>query len=305
MINYSFIIPHKDCPELLNRCLDSIPDRKDIQIIVVDDNTESDKKPVVKRKDVELVLLDEEHAKGAGRARNVGIGKARGKWLLFADADDCYTDYLPKLLDKYASDKTTDIVYLNAYMFDDSGKVIPLKNERIIRNYAEGKKYAEADLRYGFWTPWTRMVKREVVEKNGIKFEEVPIVNDAMFGLKVGMFSKTIGIEKEMVYRYYKWPNGSITERKKQKYVVECIKQRGKIIAFYNNVGYRSRLNLFNMIEWILRERKLTPRQAIAYYFQYLKEYNISWPKDIACYLYELIIKRIPRRCMLLFKGSV
>ena len=305
MINYSIIIPHKDSPELLNRCLDSIPKREDIQIIVVDDNSESGKKPVVNRKDVEVVLLDSEHAKGAGRARNVGLEKARGKWLLFADADDCYTDYLPKLLDRFAKDDTTDIVYLNAYMFDDNDNVFPYKAGRFIRKYAKGKKYADQDIRYGFWTPWTRMVKREVVVKKGIRFEEVPIGNDVMFGLKVSLFSNTTDIEEEMVYRHYKWPHGSITERNRKKYPVESIIRQCEIFAFYKKVGYRSRLNLFTVIERILRKRELSLIQAMAYYFQYLKEYNISWAKDIADYLYLLIRERIPRKFVLLFKTGI
>ena len=41
--NYSIIIPHKNIPELLQRCLDSIPKREDIQIIVVDDNSDTNK----------------------------------------------------------------------------------------------------------------------------------------------------------------------------------------------------------------------------------------------------------------------
>ena len=36
MINYSVIIPHHNCPDLLSRLIDSIPDRDDIQIVVVD-----------------------------------------------------------------------------------------------------------------------------------------------------------------------------------------------------------------------------------------------------------------------------
>ena len=40
IINYSIIIPHKNTPNLLQQCLDSIPYRDDIQIIVVDDNSE-------------------------------------------------------------------------------------------------------------------------------------------------------------------------------------------------------------------------------------------------------------------------
>lgn len=36
---YSIIIPHKNTIHLLERCVDSIPRRKDIQIIVVDDDS--------------------------------------------------------------------------------------------------------------------------------------------------------------------------------------------------------------------------------------------------------------------------
>jgi len=42
--NYSFIIPHKNCPDLLQRCVDSIPERDDVQVIVVDDNSDEGKK---------------------------------------------------------------------------------------------------------------------------------------------------------------------------------------------------------------------------------------------------------------------
>ena len=40
-INYSIIIPHKNSTVLLERCLKSIPCRKDVQVIVVDDNSEN------------------------------------------------------------------------------------------------------------------------------------------------------------------------------------------------------------------------------------------------------------------------
>lgn len=39
---YSIIIPHYNIPDLLQRLLDSIPQREDIEIIVVDDNSSSD-----------------------------------------------------------------------------------------------------------------------------------------------------------------------------------------------------------------------------------------------------------------------
>lgn len=43
MIYFSIIIPHKNTPDLLQRCLDSIPVCDDVQVIVVDDNNDTDK----------------------------------------------------------------------------------------------------------------------------------------------------------------------------------------------------------------------------------------------------------------------
>ena len=100
MINYSFIIPHHNSPKLLERCLDSIPQRNDIEIIVVDDNSDADKKAYSYRGDVRIINIDVEHTKGAGRARNYGMKEARGKWILFADCDDFYIDGFLEELDK-------------------------------------------------------------------------------------------------------------------------------------------------------------------------------------------------------------
>ena len=43
MLYYSIVIPHKNAQDLLKYCLDSIPIRDDIQVIVVDDNSDADK----------------------------------------------------------------------------------------------------------------------------------------------------------------------------------------------------------------------------------------------------------------------
>ena len=116
-INYSIIIPHKNIPKLLDRCINSIPNRNDIEIIIVDDNsddvTELYKLDSLKRSNVQLHLISKTESKGAGRARNLGLSVAKGKWCIFADADDFFiTASLNKMMDTYIN-SSTDIVYFN------------------------------------------------------------------------------------------------------------------------------------------------------------------------------------------------
>ena len=112
-IIYSVIIPHKNTPDLLQRCLDSIPQRNDIEVIVIDDNSDPVKVdfnhfPGNDRK--EIIFVFDKAGKGAGRARNIGLERATGKWLLFADADDYFYPYTFEILDKY-KESDNDIVY--------------------------------------------------------------------------------------------------------------------------------------------------------------------------------------------------
>lgn len=92
-INYTIIIPHKNIPDLLERCLHTIPTRDDLEVIIIDDNSDSDKVnfgdfPGTDRPDTTIIF--DKSGKGAGHARNLGVEKARGEKLIFADADDYF-----------------------------------------------------------------------------------------------------------------------------------------------------------------------------------------------------------------------
>ena len=87
----TIIIPHKDTPTLLRRCMASIPNRQDIQTIVVDDHTE-DVKAVRDLQDMfpAVTFIYNDKQVGPGFSRNIGLEKAEGEWVIFADADDYF-----------------------------------------------------------------------------------------------------------------------------------------------------------------------------------------------------------------------
>ena len=174
---YTIIIPHKNIPLLLQRCLDSVPLRNDVQIIVVDDGSSSNvvdftNFPGTDRENVEIIFTKD--GKGAGYARNCGLLQAKGKWLLIADADDFFNYCVDSVLNEY-KDKEFDIAYFKGNSLDTnsylpSNRVAHLNN--YIDLYCSGKdKYADK-LRYLFGEPWCKIIKRELIVVNNIKYDE-------------------------------------------------------------------------------------------------------------------------------------
>lgn len=192
MIKYSIIIPHKNSIATLKRCLHSIPLRNDIQVIVVDDNSDL---PITDFKfptnpNVEFVFTKE--GKGAGYARNQGLIKAIGKWILFADADDFFEKDFIKILDDNFTSKADIVYYKTRSVISETLQDVP---SRI--NYQKIRKID--NLRYSH-VPWGKMMKREFLLKYNIKFEETFVANDAYFSVYSGINANKIEFVDKVIY---------------------------------------------------------------------------------------------------------
>lgn len=191
MINFSIIIPHKNTPDLLQRCLDSIPRRNDVQIIVVDDNSDADKVdfehfPGICDEWVEVYFTKE--GKGAGYARNVGMSHAKGEWLIFADADDYfYTDNFSRLMDVDIPDEYDVVVWKSKYVYLDGTYYVMGEDASDKENWAIIRCNTTDKLYLNYVTPWAKMVRRKFIYDNAISFEEVLYSNDDMFSNRIGV----------------------------------------------------------------------------------------------------------------------
>lgn len=239
-INYTFIIPHHNCPDLLDRCLSSIPQRDDIQIIVVDDNSDADKRPKeCGRSEVEYIYIDKASTKGAGRARNIGMSKAKGKWLLFPDSDDYYNKDFIKVLDLY-KDEDIDVLYFNFTFIDgESGEILPKTRIQETIDVYDQSKENEETIRYKNNSPWSKMVRCDFVKRIHAYYEESPNGNDILFSLWIGYEAKKIAINGECLYNYIMTPNSLGTKRQSSQDLMCRLTHIVKHNAFNNYIKHK------------------------------------------------------------------
>lgn len=241
---YSIIIPHYNSLELLEKCISTIPDRDDVEIIVVDDCSKLEIADISNcigsgRSNVTVIKTDKNG--GGGKARNVGIKKATGHWLLFADCDDYFTPELMALLDKYKNRNDVDIVYLNSQIVhEDCRGSESMLFSRYIKNYKKHRFYSEKVLRYGMYTPWSRMVSASMVNNHNIQFEEIRTGNDAMFCLNCSKYARNIEVEESIIYNYYRPSDGSFCSQNRFKYdnIVARVELGLRMNKLYDSVGY-------------------------------------------------------------------
>ncbi len=207
---FSIIIPHKNTPDLLERCVNSIPKRDDLEIIIIDDNSSPEivnfeNFPLKNDDSRNLKIIFDKSNKGAGHARNLGVENAGGKFLIFADSDDFFILTFNNILDKYKN-SNYDIIYLNACSLDSEyyTNTDRLKNYlyKLMGDYMskEHHELGELELKYLFASPWCKIVRKSIIENNNIKFDETPVSNDLTFSYLIGHYAKNIFVDPTAVY---------------------------------------------------------------------------------------------------------
>ena len=209
----SIIIAHFNCVDLLQRLLQSIGLHNDVEVIVVDDKSTQDlnKWAVCKAKyegSQFWFLENTTKTKGAGVSRNMGLAQARGQWLLFADADDVFVTDWYQVVQKYIHCQA-DIIY-----FKPSGESTRHKPyELLVEAYLKGEQGAENKLRLQFVPPWSKLIKRSLILREGIGFDDTLYSNDVMFSTKTGFYAQGITASQEVIYRLLEAPD-SLTKDK-------------------------------------------------------------------------------------------
>ena len=220
---FSIIIPHKGPQWQLDRCIESIPQRDDLQTIVIRD----------------------EDGYGAGWARNQGLDKVEGKYVIFADSDDffhpCFNDFLDSI-----KEETADVIYFNADSIEmGSGKPSWRTNHLSRIMSSTDSAWQERHLRYHFTEPWCKAIRMSFIKEHGIRFNESKILNDIYFSTQVGIFAKSIKVYTEKCYCVCNHSDSTAKSKKTEEKMLDYTRETAKsnlLLAQYGIKRYHSRM---------------------------------------------------------------
>ncbi len=218
MCAVSVIIPVYNVEKYLGKCLDSLCRCKasmPYEIILSEDGSQDGSAAVCSsyaEKYKHITTLFGKHA-GAAAARNTGLKKARGTYILFLDADDFLAEGAFGALEQEIQDHA-DLYFLNMQKIYPDGKALPL--EKMDDSQLRGRskpysiRYLSGLARYP-GSACAKLVRRELIQKHHIYFEEGVTAEDLVWTLRCILHAGTYRYLDPPFYYYRQMREGSVT----------------------------------------------------------------------------------------------
>lgn len=202
----SFIIPAHNAEKTIERAINSIraDDTDNIEVIVVEngstDNTVDVVNKLVARIPSIRMLRSE---KGVSNARNMGIKNARGKWIVFMDADDWLLTGALKVLINDVREQNIDLILygyesgvrLNTVSCSKGNLLQEEKcNDGLIEMLENPTRYMQV---------WSKIFSKRIIDEHNILFNpELRLSEDSDFTLRYAKHCKTMLFSEHAIYHY-------------------------------------------------------------------------------------------------------
>lgn len=245
----SVIVPvyHVDHQVFLN-CIRSIAGQteKRLELLLVFDGTRTLYEDILEEPvfgDARLRLIDKEHG-GVSAARNAGIEQATGKWILFADADDCLENHAVECLLKGEGEQTDLII--GDYSVKYPQKTVPhFYKKKVFQITSKNKAEFLEDIlnpQTGMGFCWAKLYRRDILLENRLRFrEDLQVAEDAEFVIRYALPAREIRYLPFQIYVYQMNPYSAVRRfrpdgEKQYEKSMRCIFHTVK------NSGYGDRL---------------------------------------------------------------
>lgn len=216
----SIIVPVYNTSSFLERCLDSLiaQDFKNFEVILINDGSTDNSEDICLKysnNDNRFKYYSKDNG-GVSSARNFGISKTNGKYILFLDSDDFISENACEVLFNLANEKKVDILNFGYTCIKNQHKenrfsVFP-KNEIFSKNVVlELLKHDTLKNKF-LWFSWTYFINANFIKKNNLLFNEnILLGEDSDFNLRCLLIANKIYSVKTSLY-YYVFNENSLTQ---------------------------------------------------------------------------------------------
>lgn len=225
----SIIMPVYNSESFLEATINSVIHQpiKNIELICVDDgSTDSSGKMLdhFKKKDPRIKVY---HIgdQGVGRARNVGLENASGKYIMFLDSDDYLSEQATEIALKIIEEEDADILIYAADIFPKNSERYAEVSERFL---FERSTYLSNELteKLIFSSSginlyvWNKIYRHSMLIEHNIRFsEELEMLEDRAFMFDTIPYANKIVTISDMLYRYRLENAKSITGKVRNNYL--------------------------------------------------------------------------------------
>lgn len=203
----SIIIAVHNNQNTIKRCINSfyekIKNNHKIEVICINDHSTDKSLEIISKYKKIKVFNSPKH--GLGPSRNCGIKHANAKFIWFIDADDelCGETIDDNLIESIRL-SDTDLFLLGVEKVTNRGnKYLVNKVSGIFYFNKNIKGVKEIFLNNIFNNSWNKLYKRELIQKNNLKFDDVSSVEDILFNCKYLEAANNITVINKVFYKYY------------------------------------------------------------------------------------------------------
>lgn len=215
----SVVVAAYNVDEYLRACLESVARQtlSDLEVIVVDDGSSDSTGRIADAFSERYGWLCVHVPNGGlGRARNIGMDKATGEYLVFLDGDDLVPPDAYQLMVHALEESGSDLVAGGALRYDGTQAVpSPLHRQAIrgaqLRTHIKQRRELIYDT-----TAWNKTYRRSFLLRHDLRFPEGVLYEDIPVTLPAHFLAEAVDVLDDPVYlwRERQTANASITQRR-------------------------------------------------------------------------------------------
>lgn len=196
----SVIVPIYNVENYLEKCIQSLLDQDldEYEIILVNDGSPDNSQAIID-KYVEMypnkIIGYKKENGGQGSARNLGVAKAKGEYILFVDSDDYVEKNMLKKCYDNIKENNFDILVFDYCELKEQEKTHKTSMPEISENMKINYLLSEP-------SPCNKLFKKSLWIDNNLKFQENVIYEDLGLIPTIVKYAENIGYLKEDLYNY-------------------------------------------------------------------------------------------------------